>query len=354
VIATETIAEVQGASVKRDGYGALDRVPPPPKRGILVLLRRNLKTLRGQVDRVDCLRREVAEIENKLAGLTSPDAIPDRRVAERALTRRLAVLETAVAKRNYGLRRLGVLLEAAETRSSRSHVALKTAGADEIKRLVLTARTTLDSVLVRERLPGSDEAYMRLRAASEATCRRLIHRANAHNMLDPWEPDSRLGIAVLRAAEQWDWTKASAFTSYAFAKVRRELQLRSRHERPILSEQQTDGTYSRAASLDSLVADPEQSFAPLAVKVGEAVVSASSARRQVADADVVRHDVTSALATLSASDQVIARRALIDKDAIAAIAKDMDVSVTYVRARKLAIEAALRSALRGYQEREKS
>lgn len=344
-------------SPSKDCYGPLSRKPPRPKRAILVQLRRAMVSAESRCRVVNEWRSRVKQAEASFdADLGACKTEVSRRVVRNRLNRLRQSLRGNEDRRNYTLRRLANLIEAAKTRTAKNKAVVKKMGAANIAALIDRAQSVLDVVAVRERLPNREEAFVRLSDSARQIGARLIHEAVSTGLIDKDDAHTRADQAVLTAAEQWRWTHESAnkFTSYAFTKIMRNLQIRTRADRPIMSVQRPDGSWSQAGSLDGMVpmdkGDGEQRFVPHAVNHHESYASPVNLAREAEKRFTAQTDVAAALNLLGGEDREIAEALLLHKEKLSALAKRLGVSETLVKARRAVILTTLRTALASYQE----
>lgn len=358
----------------KDSYGALNREPPRPKRAILVQLRRALQSAENHVERVKNWRERVKTAEALVASTTS---LADKAKHEKALAKLQATLAGKVARRGYILRRMAVLIDAAKTRTLANEKAVEAGGGKAaVMALIERCQNVIDVVTVRESLAGRDEAFKRL---SETACRiggKLIYRAVYTGLITDEDARAKAEVAVLTAIEQWRWAKSAKpalsvstveqweanlsgarFTSYAFQKIGRELQFRTRADRPIMSTQREDGSWSQAGSLDLLIGGDgtvpgSREFTPSAVHHHQTPASAGCQGREETRRVQVAVDVTEAMATLSPIEQDIAQALLVSGEKIKVVAERLKMSETALKAKRTAIMDKLRDVLSAYQPNE--
>jgi len=342
----------QSTPQSRDCYGPLNRTPPRPKRAILVQLRRAMVSAESRCRAVNEWRAKLKQAESALAECKTETR---KRAARNRLAKVRRSLNGMEDRRNYTLRRLANLIAEAKTRTAKNQQVIRKMGAQNIAALIDRAQSVLDVVTVRERLGGRDEAFVRLSDSARRIGARLIHDAISTGLMDEDDARTRADQAVLTAAEQWRWTHASGnrFTSYAFTKIMRNLQIRTRADRPIMSVQRPDGSWSQASSLDGMAAGgvvESERFVPHAVNHHESYASPVSLAREAEQRSTVQADVLAALGQLTESDRDIAEALLLHKEKISAIAERLGVSETVVKGRRAVILTTLRESLAAYEE----
>jgi DNA-directed RNA polymerase specialized sigma24 family protein len=339
-----------------DRYGDFDRVPPAPKRGILVMLGRVTDTASKQAVRARVLHRRLDAAEKKLVKATT---YADRMVATRLVARTKTSIAKLVGRQTYTYRRLVSLLVAAKERSTNNRTALKVVGRKEIDARICRAQTAHDVLAVRlvAQEPAANEAYKRLHAIVEPMTNGLLWQAIRGRRLREDEAKERRDVAIWRAACQYSWRHKAAFATYAFRKVRRELQLRSKHERPLL-EHIIPGTetYAVAGSLSVLdtCGSGSHAFEPVMASASDAnshaVVRATTLRAESHARHGAARDVHAALGLLSDEDRAYAVAMWIEGCTVSETAERLGVTETRVRTKRATICAHLRDALADYAD----
>ena len=347
----------------RDGYGNLARDPVTPKRGILVILRRGLDTLHRQEKKLSGFRKSIADIEKALLKMEHE---ADRLVALRRIEDFKGRIERLSERRDFTHERVILVIREAEARSLDSWSVARSCGRESVVTLLTLARQVSACITVRRTSGarassanmatlGRDDAFKLLYGLAEKSTPGLIYTKVRFCQMDEDDASGRLHIAVMRAAQSWDWRKAQ-FATLAFGKTRRELQTRTQVEQPILSRVLPTGQHVVARSLSMSKEEGERVFeagAVSATNVGSHVVlRGTTASAEASERASASEDVATALARLPDADRHLAAMLWLEEGKVSEVAASLGVSLSTVRSRQAKLAEYLRSVLSVYEPEE--